>query len=158
MYVNFNITNFYLYFCNYNVFKVNALKLESVFVISCIERGGLVTGGTSNEVCFEGCNKMKKLSSWQKGMSKLSVSQYKSKGLTRVNSYYKTGPTLPQRANKKLRECIFSFSDPGFRREDSGLSIHTCTKKSLIFLREFVYSTPDYIIVKYGNSGKYLIK
>ena len=72
-----------------------------------------------------------------------------------MNSCYKTGPTLPQHDNKKLRECTFSFSDPGFRRKDSGLSIHTCTKKNLIFLREFAYSTPDYIRIKCGNPGKY---
>lgn len=149
MYINFNIINFYLYF-----FKVNALESESVSIISYTERVGLVTGNMSNEICFEGCNEMKKVSSCQRGMSKLSESQCNNIGLTRVNSYYKTGPTLLQHGNKKLRECIFSFSDPGFRRKDSGLSIHTCTKKSLKFLREFVCSTPDYIIIKCGNPGK----
>ena len=72
---------------------------------------------------LEGCNKMKKVSSCQIDMSKLSLSPYKSKGVTRVNFYSKTGLTIPQRDNKKLRECVFSFSDPSFRREDSGLSI-----------------------------------
>lgn len=71
-----------------------------------------------------------------------------------MNFYYKTGPTLPQRDDKKLRECVFSFSELGFRREDSGLSIHTCTRKRLIFLFEFAHSTLDYIIVKCGNPGK----
>ena len=77
MYINFNKINFYL-----DLFKVNALEPESVFIILITERGGLVTGGTSNEVCFEGCNEMKKVSSCQRGMSKLSVSQFKNKGLT----------------------------------------------------------------------------
>lgn len=103
---------------------------------------------------LEGCNKMKKVSSHHTDMSKLSLSPYKSKGVTQVNFYYKTGPTLPQRDDKKLRECVFSFSEFGFRREDSGLSIHTCTRKRLIFLFEFAHSTLDYIIVKCGNPGK----
>ena len=64
------------------------------------------------------------------------------------------GPTLPQRDDKKLRGCVFGFSDFGLRREDSGLSIYTCTRKRLIFLFEFVSSTLDYIIVKCGNPGK----
>jgi RNA-directed DNA polymerase len=159
VYINFNkiINHSYLFF--FFSFKVNALKPESVvylfFIILCTERDGLVTGSTLNEVCFEGCSKMKKMSSCQRGMSTLSVSLYKSKGLTQVNSYFKTGSTLLQRDNRKLRKCIFSFSDPGFRREDSGLSIYTCTKKNLIFLFEFAYSTLDYIIVKCGNPEKY---
>lgn len=110
MRINLNIMNFYL-----DLFKVNALKLESVFTILFTERGGLVTGGIFNEMWFEGCNKMTKVSSCQRDMSKLSISQCKSKGLMQMNSCYKTGTTLPQRDNKKLRGCTFSFSDPRFR-------------------------------------------
>lgn len=150
MYINFNIINFHFYF-----FKVNALEPESVYIILFTERDGLVTGDMSNEICSEGCNEMKKMPSCQRGMSKLSESQYKSKGLMQVNSCYKTGPTLPQHDSKKLKECIFSFSDPGFRRKDFGLSIHTCTMKNLIFLYEFIHLTLDYIIIKYGNLGEY---
>jgi RNA-directed DNA polymerase len=152
MYVNFNNRNL---FFNVNIFKVNALEPKTVFVILHTERDGLATGGISNEVCFEGCSKMKKISSCRKDMSKLSVSQNKRKCLTQVNSYYQAGSTLPQHDNCKLRECIISFSDLGFRREDFGLSIHTCTEKNLNFLSEFAYSTLDYIIVKCGNPGKY---
>lgn len=123
-------------------------------VLLYTERVGLVTGGAFNEVYLEDCNKMKKVSSCQTDISKLSLSPYKSKGVTQVNFYFKTGSTLPQRDNIKLRECIFSFSDSKFRREDSGLSIHTCTRKRLIFLYEFAQSTLDYIIVKCGNPGK----
>jgi group II intron reverse transcriptase/maturase len=141
-------------FFNVTIFKVNALEPEFAFFIFCAKRGGLVTEDTFNEMCFEGCNEMKKVSSCHKDMSKLSVSQSKL-GLTRVNSCFNTGSTLPQRDNNKLRECIISFSDPGFRREDSGLSIHTCTKKNLIILRESVFLTPDCIIIKCGNSGKH---
>ena len=82
MYISFNLTVFYLYFFNATVFKVSALEPESVFVIFCTERGGLVTGGTSNEACFEGCNKMKKVLSYPRGTSKLSVSQCEKEGLT----------------------------------------------------------------------------
>jgi hypothetical protein len=155
MYINFNTLNFYKYlFFNVSFFKVNALEPEFAFFIFFAKRGGLVTEGTFYEMCFEGCNEMKKVSSCHKDMSKLSVSQSKL-GLTRVNSCFNTGSTLPQRDNNKLRECIISFSDPGFRREDSGLSIHTCTKKNLIILRESVFLTPDCIIIKCGNSGKH---
>ena len=125
------------------------------FIMLYTERVGLVTRGTFNDVYFEGCNEMKKVSSCQKDTSKLSLSLYRSKGVTRVNFYSKTGPTLPQRVNIKLRECIFSFSDSGFRREDFGLSIQTCTRKHLTFLYEFTNSTLDYFIVKYGNPGKH---
>ena len=55
------------------------------FVLLYTERVGLVTGGTFNEVYLEGCNKMKKVLSCQTDMSKLSLSHYKSKGVTRVN-------------------------------------------------------------------------
>ena len=72
-----------------------------------------------------------------------------------MNSCFYTGSTLPQRGNIMLRKCIISFSDPGFRWEDSGLSIYTCTEKNLSSLREFVFFlTPDYIIIKCGNPGK----
>ena len=159
MYINFNLTTItYLllfFFFNFTIFKINALKPESVHVNSYTERGGLVTGSTSNEVYFEDCSEMKKVLSCQKNMSKLSVSLYNSNGVTQVNFYYKTGSTLPQHDSKKLRECIFSFSDSGFRREDFGLSIHTYTEKHLLILYEFVYSTQNYIIVKCGNSGQY---
>ena len=156
MYINFNLTNIYLdLFFSFIVFKINALEPESVFVVLYAERDGLATGGASNEVYFEGCSEMKKMSSCQKDMSKLCASPYDSKGVTQVNSCFKTGPTLPQRDNNMLRKCIFSFSDPEFRREDSGLSIHTCTKKHLILLFEFAHSTQDYIIVKYGNPGQH---
>ena len=137
------------------IFKFNTFKSGSVFIILFAERGGLVTEGAFNEMFFEGCNEMKKESSCQRDLSKLSVSLYEYKSVTQVNFYYKTGPTLPQHDSKKLRECVYSFSDPGFRREDSGLSIHTCTKKHLIFSSEFEYSTQDYILVKYENPGKY---
>lgn len=136
-------------------FKVNALEPEFASRSFNAKRDGLVTGGTFNEVWFEGCNKMKKVSSCHRGMSKLSESQNRVLGLTQVNSYLYTGSTLLQRDNDMLRECIFSFSDPGFRREDSGLSIYTCTEKSLILLCGFVFLTPDYIIIKCGNLGKY---
>ena len=152
MYIKFVILRFYIYF---SLFKFNALESEVAFVFFNAKRGGLVTEGTFNEMCFEGCNEMKKVSSCHKGRSKLSESQNKVLGLTRVNSCFYTGTTLPQRGNIKLRKCIISFSDSEFRREDSGLSIYTCTEKSLILLREFVFLTPDYIIIKCGNPGKY---
>lgn len=136
------------------LFKLMHSNQNLYFVLLYTERVGLVTGGTFNEVYFEGCNKIKKVSSCQADMSKLSLSPCKSKGVTRVNFYSKTGPTLPQHDNKKLRECVFSFSDSRFKREDSGLSIHTCTRKRLIFLYEFAHSILDYIIVKCGNPGK----
>jgi len=157
MYINIDIFQFYSYFIyDISFFKVNALEPEFASRSFNAKRDGLVTGGTFNEVCFEGCNEMKKVSSCHKDMSKLSESHNRVLGLTQVNSYFYTGPTLPQRDNDMLRECIFSFSDPEFRREDSGLSIHTCTEKSLILLCGFVFFlTPDYIIIKCGNPGKY---
>lgn len=148
MYINFNIINFYF-------FKINALESESIFKIVFIKRGGLVTESISNEIYSEGCNEMKKVSSCHKDINKLSESQYKSKGLTRVNFCYNTGSTLPPRDSNKLRGCIFSFFYSEFKRKDFDLSIHTCTKKSLIFLHEFDYSTLGYITTKCGNLGKY---
>jgi len=140
MYINIDIFQFYSYFIyDISFFKVNALEPEFASRSFNAKRDGLVTGGTFNEVCFEGCNEMKKVSSCHKDMSKLSESHNRVLGLTQVNSYFYTGPTLPQRDNDMLRECIFSFSDPEFRREDSGLSIHTCTEKSLILLCGFVF-------------------
>jgi hypothetical protein len=41
------------------------------------ERVGLVTEGTSNVVYLEDCNKMKKMSSCQTDISKLSLGFYK---------------------------------------------------------------------------------
>lgn len=158
MCINFNLTITHLhifFFFSFTIFKINVLKPECIFTVLYIKRDGLATGSTSNEVCFEGCSKMKKISSCQKDMSKLSVSSYNSKSVTQVNSCYKMGPTLPQRDNKKLRECIFSFSDSEFRREDSGLSIHSYTKKHFILLFEFTYLTQNYIIVKCGTPGQY---
>ena len=116
MYINIDILRFYSYFTyDISFFKVNALEPEFASRSFNAKRDGLVTGGTFNEVWFEGCNKMKKVSSCHKGMSKLSESQNRVLGLTQVNSYLYTGSTLPQRDNDMLRECIFSFSDPGFR-------------------------------------------
>jgi hypothetical protein len=57
-------------------------------------------------------------------------------------------------ATTKVEELRFSFSDFANRRDDFGLGIHTCIRKRLIFLYEFVYSTLDYITVNYGNPGK----
>lgn len=116
MYINIDILWFYTYFTyNISFFKVNALEPEFASRSFNAKRDGLVTGLTFNEVWFEGCNEMKKVSSCHKGMSKLSESQNKVLGLTQVNSYFYTGSTLPQCDNDMLRECIFSFSDPGFR-------------------------------------------
>jgi hypothetical protein len=100
---------------------------------------------------------MKKMSSCHKGMSKLSKSQNKVLGLTRVNSFFYMGLTLSQHDNNKARKCIISFSGLEFRRENSGLSIYTCTEKSLILLWRFIFFslTSGYIIIKYGNPGKY---
>jgi hypothetical protein len=116
MYINTDILWFYSYFIyNISFFKVNALEPEFASRLFNAKRDGLVTEGTFNEVWFEGCNKMKKVSSCHKGMSKLSASQNKLLGLTQVNSYFYTGSTLPCHDNDMLRKCIFSFSDPEFR-------------------------------------------
>lgn len=141
MYINFNILRFYSYFTVGISFlkKINALELEFASRSFNAKRDGLVTGSTFNEVWFEGCNEMKKVPSCHKGRSKLSESQNRVLGLTQVNFYFYTGSTLPQRGDDMLRVCIFSFSDPGFRREDSGLSIYTCTKKILILLCGFAF-------------------
>ena len=156
MYIKFVTLRFYICFIfNFSFFKFNTLEPEFALLFFKAKRDGLVTGGTFNEVWFEGCGEMKNVSSCHKGISKLSESQNKVLGLTQVNSYFYTGSTLPQRGNIKLRKCIISSSDPGFRRGDSGLSIYTCTEKSLILLREFIFLTPDYIIIKYGNFEKY---
>ena len=98
---------------------------------------------------------MMKMSSCQKDMSTLPKSPCKNKGLTQMNSYYKMGSTLPHYNERKLRECIFSFSNLGLKREDSGLSTHAYTKKNLIFLFKLLSTTLDYIIVKCENLEKY---
>lgn len=154
MYINIDTLQFYIYFIyDISFFKVNALEPEFASKSFNARRDGLVTKGTFNEMLFEGRNEMKKVSSCHKGMSKLSESQNRVLGLTQVNSYFYTGSTLPQRDKEMLRGWFSSFSETKFRREDSGLSIHTCTEKSLIFLCGFAFFllTPDYIIIKCGN-------
>ena len=81
MYIKFVILRFYIYF-NFSFFKFNALEPEFAFIVFNAKRDGLVTEGTFNEMWFEGCNEMKKVSSCHKGMSKLSESQNKVLGLT----------------------------------------------------------------------------
>lgn len=98
---------------------------------------------------------MKKMSSCHRDMSKLSESYNKVLGLTQVNFYFNAGSTLPRRDNIMLRKCIISSSNLGLKRRDSGLSIFTCTEKSLILLSEFVFLTLDFIIIKYGNLGRH---
>jgi hypothetical protein len=122
----------------------------------CTIRCGLATEIMSNEICFEGCSKMKKVSSRLRDTNKLSVGRFKIEGLTKMNCYFKTGSTLPQLLDFKLRIGISGFFDPEFRREDSDPHLYTCTDKSLTILKEYVYFSLDCIIVKYGNPGKYL--
>lgn len=80
--MDFNIC---LFFSN-----VNALKPEFALIFFSAKRDGLVTEITFNEMWSEDCNEMKKVSSCQKDMSKLSESQNKVLGLTRVNSFFFT--------------------------------------------------------------------
>ena len=116
MYISIDILRFYTYItCNISCVKVNILKPEFAFVFFNAKRDGLVTKSTSNELLFESCNRMKKIPSCHKGMSKLSKSYNKFLGLTQVNFHFYTGSTLPQRDNDMLRECIVSFFDSGFR-------------------------------------------
>ena len=111
MYIKFIILRFYIYFI-FSFFKFNALKPEFAFIFFNAKRDELVTKGTFNEMWFEGCNEMKKVSSCHKGMSKLFESQKKVLGLTRVNFCFYTGSTLSQLGSVKLGKCIISFSDP----------------------------------------------
>ena len=83
MYIKFVILRFYIYFIfNFSFFKFNALEPEFAFIFFNVKRDGLVTEGTFNEMWFEGCNEMKKMSSCHKDTSKLSESQNKVLGLT----------------------------------------------------------------------------
>lgn len=160
MNINDGILRFYQIYLAFNIYffpKLMHSNQNLLIYFFSAKRDGLVTEFTFNKMWTEGCNEMKKMSSCHKGMSKLSESQNQVLSLTRVNSFFYTGSTLPQHDNNKLRKCIISFSGPEFRREDSGLSIYTCTEKSLTLLRRFIFFslTSDYIIIKYGNPGKY---
>ena len=86
MYIKFIILRVYIYFIfSFFFFEFNALEPEFAFIyiyfFQC-KRDGLVTEGTFNEMWFEGCNEMKKMSSCHKDTSKLSESQNKVLGLT----------------------------------------------------------------------------
>lgn len=66
---------FYSYFVyDISFFKVNAFEPEFTSRFFDVKRDGLVTGSIFNEMWFEGCNEMKKVSSCHKDMSKLSES------------------------------------------------------------------------------------
>lgn len=89
--VNYNVhlfnkdVYFYIYLFHSLVlflFKVMHSNQNLYFVLLYTERVGLVTGDTFNEMYFEGCNKMKKVLSHHTDISKLSLSSYKSKGVT----------------------------------------------------------------------------
>jgi hypothetical protein len=83
-------------------FNVSALKPEFAPIFFSAKRDGLVTEDTFNEMWFEGCNEMKKVSSCLKGTSKLFDSENKVLGLTRVISHFYIGSTLSQRGNGRL--------------------------------------------------------
>jgi hypothetical protein len=137
---------------------VNLFSLCDLIMLIALLHEGLITGGLSNEVVFEGCVKWQNFLIFGYGLSSLGLALVVMLSLTKVNLYYKIGSAITKSSNiyknglgdqltvKDINECIYSEITNRVNTETGeDLTITQDTIEKL-YLKENV--------IKHGNSGK----